>query len=208
MPQFVSHARSYLSTASIIFSSLVEKLHKAEANDSNNGLEAELLKHSQIVFATLSVSGQQRLKNIGSVDTLVVDEAGQAVEVETLIALRVNPKKCLLIGDIQQLPATVISQDAEKLKFGRSMMERLIKDCEQPFFRLKIQYRMHPEISSWPSRQYYQNELVNHESVCSEQYVIKEMGNSSPFLPHMPSSILMGKKEKAPLGVVLSILQK
>ena len=182
LPKWVGKARSHLSTVSSILSSLQEKLSKAEIDSSDKGLESELLNHSQIIFSTLSISGQKRLKSIVAIDTLIVDEAGQAIEAETLIPMRVGPKKCLLIGDIQQLPATVISQDAEKLKFGRSMMERLIKDCEQPFLMLKVQYRMHPEISRWPSQKYYRGDLENHKSVCNPQYVVKEMGRNFPFL--------------------------
>jgi senataxin len=148
----------------------------------------------------LSISGQQRLKNIKSVDTLIVDEAGQAVEAETLIPMRLDPEKVLLIGDIQQLPATVISQDAEKLKFGRSLMERLIHDCSQPFEMLKIQYRMHPEISFWPSQKYYEGKLKNHESVCSPHHTIQEMAGCLPILSPYSFINIESQETKGPLG--------
>lgn len=69
-------------------------------------------------------------------DVLVVDEAGQSTEAETCIAFQVcsgqcnthdhdscqhegctqyKPQKCLLVGDTRQLPATVMSRDAEKM---------------------------------------------------------------------------------------------
>lgn len=51
----------------------------------------------------------------------------QAVEAETLAVLRtVRPKRVLLAGDTKQLPATVLSQLAERRGYGRSMMSRLI----------------------------------------------------------------------------------
>lgn len=183
LPKSISIMLPYLTEVSIILSSLEEKLRKAQSDQSAKGLEAQLINHSQIIFATLSVSGQQRLKVIESIDTLIIDEAGQAPEAEALIAMKTNPKKCLLIGDIQQLDATVISQDAEKLKFGRSMMERLML-CGHPYWMLKTQYRMHPEICSWPSRQYYQNELKNDASVSVAEYTLgidKELPFLAPY---------------------------
>ncbi|MCB1115028.1 MAG: AAA family ATPase [Chlamydiia bacterium] len=197
MPKFISQARSYLSTASVTLSSLQYKLKMAQENETSGGLEAELINHSQLIFSTLSVSGQQRMKNALSVDTLIIDEAGQAVEAETLIPMGANPKKCLLIGDIRQLPATVISQDAEKLRFGRSMMERLIEGCKQSYEMLKIQYRMHPEISRWPSLKYYNGELANHDSVSSPQHTLKEM---HPFLAPYSFINIEGKEKRGPLG--------
>ncbi len=201
MPSHVSLARSYLSKISIILSSLQEQLQIAESNETSTGLQAELLNHSQLIFCTLSVSGQQRMKNITSINTLIVDEAGQATEAETLIPLTIaNPQKCLLIGDIKQLPATVISQDAEKLKFGRSMMERLIRDCDYPYAMLDTQYRMHPEISRWPSQHYYGGELKNHSSVCAPEHAIKGMEKSFPFLGPYAFINMNGKEQKGPLG--------
>jgi senataxin len=201
MSPHVSLARSYLSKISIILSSLQEQLQIAESNETSSGLQAELLNHSQLIFCTLSVSGQQRMKNITSINTLIVDEAGQATEAETLIPLTIaNPQKCLLIGDIKQLPATVISQDAEKLKFGRSMMERLIENCDYPYAMLSTQYRMHPEISRWPSQQYYGGELKNHTSVCAPEHAIKGMEKSFSFLGPYSFININGKEQNGPLG--------
>ncbi len=101
------------------------------------------------------------------VNALVVDEAGQAIEAETLIPLVTKPKKCLLIGDTNQFPATVISQKAAKLGFDRSLMWRLLKDCRQPYSMLTTQYRMHPEIRLWPSKQYYQSRITDSNEIAS-----------------------------------------
>lgn len=141
------------------FSTLHTSLKNAAEDSSPKGLEMELLNHSRVIFATLSITGQQRLKTMDDVDTLIIDEAGQAVEAETLIPLRTSPKKCLLIGDIQQLPATVISQDAVKLNFGRSLMERLTPCYKSSM--LNIQYRMRPEICQFPSQAFYNGQLQN-----------------------------------------------
>lgn len=116
-----------------------------------SAIEEELVKSSQVIFCTLSVSGRQMLhevfeKNGLTIDVLIIDEAAQAVEAETLIPFHYRPKKCLLVGDTKQLPATVLSVEATNRNFHWSMMWRLLEECRQPFLMLDTQYRMHPEI--------------------------------------------------------------
>jgi senataxin len=87
-----------------------------------------------------------------------VDEAGQATEAKTIISIQKNPDKVVLVGDVRQLPATVISQEAEEANFGLSMMDRLTQ-CGWPSVMLDTQYRMHPGICAWPSDTFYEGEL-------------------------------------------------
>ena len=70
----------------------------------------KILKDSQLVFTTLSSSGSSILQNSEMVfDTVVIDEAGQAVQISSLIPLMYGCKRLILIGDPKQLPATVFS---------------------------------------------------------------------------------------------------
>lgn len=87
------------------------------------------------------------------------------MEAETLIPFSLQPRKCLLVGDTKQLPATVISQPAENMGYGRSMMHRILEDCNGPFHMLTMQYRMHPHIRQWPSKQFYNNQLIDGENI-------------------------------------------
>lgn len=50
-------------------------------------------------------------------DVLVIDEAAQASEVAVLPPLSLSCQRCVLIGDPQQLPATVISRTASALNY-------------------------------------------------------------------------------------------
>jgi senataxin len=135
---------------------------------SDDAIEAN---RSKIIFSTLSVAGRaQMLKDdINEVDVLIVDEAGQSVEAETLIAFQHMPKKVLLVGDTKQLPASVLSQLAKEKKFDRSMMERLelISGTTSRPLQLTIQYRMHTDINEWPSKQFYGGKLTTDTSVNS-----------------------------------------
>ncbi len=118
-------------------------------------LEPVLLNQANIIFATLSISGRTSFKKTNPVDIVIVDEAGQSVEAETLIPLYLKPKKILFIGDTKQLPATVLSPAAKKNGYERSLMTRMLEDNKNSASMLTIQYRMHSEIRKWPSKRYY-----------------------------------------------------
>jgi senataxin len=42
---------------------------------------------------------------------VIIDEASQAIELSALIPLKYQPKHTILVGDPQQLPPTVLSQE-------------------------------------------------------------------------------------------------
>jgi hypothetical protein len=151
-------------------------------SQEDEAIESALLNTVKVIFATLSVTGRKAFRELQAVDSLIIDEAGQAVEAETLIALQTNPKKCLLVGDTKQLPATVISKFAAKLKFDRSLLWRLLEDCKQPHGFLQEQYRMHPEISEFPSKRYYNTQLVNAPKVADSAYTLATLKAAPPFL--------------------------
>ena len=87
---------------------------------------------------------------MGSVGSLIVDEAAQATEPNLLIPLQTGVRKVLLIGDPCQLPSTTLSQDSSMTLFNRSLFERFLDSGVKPYF-LNIQYRMAPQIRSFPS---------------------------------------------------------
>ena len=64
----------------------------------------------------------------------------------------------MLVGDPQQLPATVLSTRAKEGLLERSLFERLQK-TGHPVRMLAVQYRMHPEIRTFPSTYFYHGAL-------------------------------------------------
>ena len=76
----------------------------------------------------------------GSFEIVVIDEAAQAVELSTLIPLRYGCKRCVLVGDPKQLPATIMSNDAVRKGYSRSLFARLM-ECGHPVVQLKLQVR-------------------------------------------------------------------
>ncbi|KAJ6352854.1 hypothetical protein OIU76_001967 [Salix suchowensis] len=97
-------------------------------------------------------------------DMVVIDEAAQASEVAVLPPLALGAARCVLVGDPQQLPATVISKAAGTLLYSRSLFERF-QQAGCPTMLLSVQYRMHPQIRDFPSRYFYQGRLTDSESI-------------------------------------------
>lgn len=61
-------------------------------------------------------------------------------------------RRLVLVGDPQQLPATVKSQVAAALKLERSLFERIQASAPSCIQLLSVQYRMHPSIRQFPSQ--------------------------------------------------------
>ncbi|KAM9977026.1 hypothetical protein ACTFIR_010878 [Dictyostelium discoideum] len=140
------------------------RFHEQYSNTKRN-LYINIIGRSQIILSTLSGSGYDYLftatKNF---DLVIVDEAAQAVELSTLIPLRHDVKKCILVGDPQQLPPTTISKVATKFQYEISLFQRLM-NCGMAPTVLKTQYRMHPMISKFPSKIFYRGELEDGKNV-------------------------------------------
>ncbi|KAK7373156.1 hypothetical protein VNO80_06554 [Phaseolus coccineus] len=149
--------------------------NKSSTNKQSNGpaginddsIRAAILDEATIVFSTLSFSGSHVFSKLNrGFDVVIIDEAAQAVEPATLVPLANQCKKVFLVGDPAQLPATVISDVAKNHGYGTSLFERL-KEAGYPVKMLKTQYRMHPEIRSFPSREFYGDSLQDGDEVKS-----------------------------------------
>eukprot|EP00268_Persea_americana_P030799 TRINITY_DN2984_c0_g2_i2.p1 TRINITY_DN2984_c0_g2~~TRINITY_DN2984_c0_g2_i2.p1 ORF type:complete len:746 (-),score=172.19 TRINITY_DN2984_c0_g2_i2:1620-3749(-) len=133
--------------------------------EARSNLEASFANEAEIVFTTVSSSGRKIFSHLAhGFDMVVIDEAAQASEVAVLPPLSLGAARCVLVGDPQQLPATVISKAAGTLLYSRSLFERF-QQAGCPTMLLSVQYRMHPQIRDFPSRYFYQGRLTDSESV-------------------------------------------
>ncbi|KAJ1483747.1 AAA domain-containing protein [Baffinella frigidus] len=155
-------------------------------DDVREEVRAMLLDDAEVVLTTLCSAGLEcfakmktgfdtlivdeacqvlSMKMKTGFDTLIVDEACQAVEAAALIPLRLSPRRCILVGDPKQLPATVISQAASAQKiYQRSLFERL-QAAGHAVVMLDTQYRMHPSIRQFPSEYFYSGALKDAEGL-------------------------------------------
>ena len=90
--------------------------------------------------------------------TVLLDEASQAVEPTSLIGALFGCEQLILVGDPFQLPPTVVSSDAVQGGLGLTLFERLADAGIEPLL-LNEQYRMHPAIAEFPSREFYNRKL-------------------------------------------------
>lgn len=98
-------------------------------------------------------------------DLVVIDEACQCTE-PTVWQAMLRAERLVLAGDHCQLPPTVVSTEAAREGFSRSLMERLVQHFgPEVYRRLTVQYRMHETIMRFSSDQFYAGELVADISV-------------------------------------------
>ncbi|KAL3479710.1 RNA helicase-domain-containing protein [Aspergillus californicus] len=133
-------------------------------NDSN----VELIKLNQLKgeLGELSSQDEKRLKQLtraaereilNNADvicctclkfrTVLIDESTQSAEPECMIPLVLGCKQLVLVGDHQQLGPVIMNKKAAKAGLNQSLFERL--------------YRMHPNLSEFPSNMFYEGSLQN-----------------------------------------------
>jgi len=119
---------------------LIEKEKEANPGKQTENIQNEILKRTQIICSTLSVTGSALLTSFyQNFDTVVIDEAAQAVEISTLIPLKYDCKRLILIGDPKQLPATVFSRVSQTMKYDQSLFYRLQRSG-YPVHLLEVTY--------------------------------------------------------------------
>ena len=89
-------------------------------------MRLSIVMGADVICSTLAAAGQDTVASLGiDFETVVIDEAAQAVELSTLIPLRYGCKQCIMVGDPNQLPPTVLSKPAERLGYNQSLFVRL-----------------------------------------------------------------------------------
>ncbi|XP_047063773.1 helicase sen1-like [Lolium rigidum] len=116
------------------------------------------------------ITGLMKPENFNPVELLIVDEAAQLKECETLIPLQLpGIRQAVFIGDEYQLPALVKSKISDNAKFGRSVFERLSM-LGYGKHLLNVQYRMHPKISRFPVVTFYDGKIFDGPNVTNKSY--------------------------------------
>ncbi|KAH7664506.1 P-loop containing nucleoside triphosphate hydrolase protein [Dioscorea alata] len=176
--EVVDENRSTISRLRNCRANCVQVLHRLESGlnllhdiYSEKSIRELCLRHASHMFSTVSSSSKlfnvKRMKNL---DVLVIDDAAQLRECETLIPLQLSGvRHTILIGDECQLPAMVRSKLSETALFGRSLFGRL---SSMGFKKnlLYVQYRMHPSISQFPNAKFYEKRIEDGPNVIDEKH--------------------------------------
>lgn len=129
-------------------------------------VQQEILNAAHVLCATLSGSGHEMFRNLDvEFETVIIDEAAQCVELSALIPLKYGCCKCVLVGDPKQLPPTVLSQSAVRFGYDQSLFVRMQQNHPKSVHLLDTQYRMHPEISMFPSKGFYEGQLQDGQNM-------------------------------------------
>ncbi|KAM4102400.1 hypothetical protein ACB094_05G219800 [Castanea mollissima] len=127
------------------------------------------LQYSCLIFCTVSCSAKLH-EVMTDLELLVIDEAAQLKDCESTIPLQLpGIRHAILVGDERQLPAMVKSKISEEAEFGRSLFERLVLLGHKKHL-LNVQHRMHPSISLFPNKMFYENQILDGHNVKGRSY--------------------------------------
>lgn len=129
---------------------------------ARRNVEREIINGAHVLCSTLSGTGQERFKDYEiDFDTVIIDEAAQSIEISSLIPLKYGCTKAILVGDPKQLPPTVLSNMGARFGYEKSLFVRMQENYPDRIHLLDTQYRMHPEISHFPSKSFYDSKLID-----------------------------------------------
>jgi len=146
----------------------INKIYEKK-NNSLKEIMNDIIDTADVVFATNSAAGGDFLER-KEFDVVFIDEAAQAMETSTLIAM-IKGKKVIFAGDHKQLPPTILSND-ERLKF--SIFERFTFLYKNAYDTLEIQYRMNEKINNFSSCEFYECKIKTYDKI--KNITIKDLG--------------------------------
>ena len=148
-------------------------------------MKDDILDKADVICATCIGSGHIVLDG-RRFPRVLIDEATQATEPATLVPIVRGCRQLVLVGDHKQLPPTVISTRAEEMGLKKSLFERLIELGVNSTMLLE-QYRMHPCIAEFPSRQSYdgllKNGVTSENRIAPTGIIWPDFDNPVAFLP-------------------------
>ena len=161
-------------------------------------VQQEILNDAHVICATLSGSGHEMFQNLKiEFETVIIDEAAQSIELSALIPLKYGCSKCVLVGDPKQLPPTVLSREAARFQYEQSLFVRMQANHPNDVHLLDTQYRMHPEISVFPSNTFYDSRLLDGADMAELR---KRPWHQSKILGPYRFFDVQGSHESAPQG--------
>ena len=148
------------------------KRYKEKMSD----VEDEIIEDADIVLSTLNNSADERLKNY-NFSYVLIDEAAQALEADTLLPLIHQAQMVVLIGDDKQLGPVIHSERAEAAGLSISLFQRLhLLYQNAPFITLlNEQYRMNEKLYEFPNRKFYENKMITRVRVLPDENIIQNI---------------------------------
>jgi hypothetical protein len=123
----------------------------------------DLVAKAQVITATLVGANHYTIRDV-KFDTVVIDEAGQALEPACWIPI-LKAQKVVLAGDHCQLPPTIKSTEAAKDRLNTTLLEKCATLHPEAVVLLEEQYRMNEAIMGFSSKVFYEGRLKANISV-------------------------------------------
>ncbi|XP_064461357.1 DNA replication ATP-dependent helicase/nuclease DNA2-like [Ornithodoros turicata] len=147
----------------------------------------EFYSNQPIIATTCLGLSHPAIYRRGLFDVCIIDEASQAMQPSCLGPLY-RARRFVLVGDPQQLPPVIQSQDARKLGMDTSLFERM--QTNHNTVTLSVQYRMNSEIMHLCNSLTYEGKLqCSSQKVRNATVLLPEVNNFSELLP--PDSWVM-----------------
>ena len=132
------------------------------ARELEDRLMDKLIDEAKVICTTL-IGASNRAINEIRYDTLIIDEASQALEPECWNAM-LKADRTMLAGDHLQLSPVVKSDKAKKMGLGSTLLDHLSGNIHYDYL-LKTQYRMNKDILHFSNTSFYNGILESHSSV-------------------------------------------
>ncbi|MCF0055864.1 AAA domain-containing protein [Dyadobacter sp. CY356] len=117
----------------------------------------DLVAKAQVITATLVGSNHYTVRNL-KYNTVVIDEAGQALEPACWLPI-LKAQKVILAGDHCQLSPTLKSNEAAKKGLATTLLEKCVALHPESVTLLEEQYRMNEQIMGYSSKIFYHEKL-------------------------------------------------
>lgn len=136
-----------------------------EVENTEQFMMDDLLGKAQVITATLIGANHYTIRKL-KYHTLVIDEAGQALEPACWVPL-LKAQKVVLAGDHCQLSPTIKSNEAAKQGLSTTLFEKLVEGYPDAVVLLEEQYRMNEAIMGYSSAVFYGNQLKANAAVAT-----------------------------------------
>jgi len=141
------------------------------ARELEQKLVDNIIGDCRVICCTLIGASNRILEGL-KFDTVVIDEASQAVEPECWNVI-LKAKRVILAGDHLQLPPTVKSPEAIKKGLSTTLLDRMTKVIKHSYV-LKEQYRMNDQILAFSNKHFYDNELISN-AICKDRFLASDL---------------------------------
>lgn len=144
---------------------LFDEAHRImkEVGNSEQYIIDDLITKAQVITATLVGANHYTVRHL-TYHTVVIDEAGQALEPACWIPI-LKAQKVVLAGDHCQLSPTIKSAEAARKGLSTTLLEKSVTLHPEAVTLLDEQYRMHEHIMGYSSQVFYGNKIRAHASV-------------------------------------------